>query len=148
MSMMQDSENLEQLRRLLALKRHEQPPPGYFHSFSREVIVRIKAGELGEAGTKWWAFDGSWLQWLWTVCERRPVLAGGVGVAFCGFFFATALVSGTADVPNIGLAATRDMVPNQELVLRVGQNPLPPAGFSAVLFVDSPTTPVVPLALA
>ena len=133
MSMIQDSENFEQLRRLLALKRHEQPPPGYFHSFSREVIIRIKAGELGEAEAKWWAFDGSWLQWLWNACERRPVLAGGVGVAFCGFFFAAALVSGTADIPSVGLA-TRDMPLNQELVSRVARsNPLAaPAGFSAV----------------
>jgi hypothetical protein len=102
--MSQDSENFEQLRRLLALKRHEQPPPGYFHSFSREVIVRIKAGELGEAEAKWWAFDGSWLHWLWGACERRPVLAGGMGMAFCGFFFAAALISGNGDVPSVGLA--------------------------------------------
>ncbi len=105
MSMIQDSENFEQLRRLLALKRHEQPPPGYFHSFSHQVIVRIKAGELGEAESKWWAFDGSWLQWLWAACERKPALAGGVGLAFCGFFFAAALISGTGDVPSTAVAA-------------------------------------------
>jgi len=113
--MIQDSENFEQLRRLLAVKRYEQPPPGYFHSFSREVIVRIKAGELGESGTKWWAFDGSWLHWLWAACERRPVLAGGVGLAFCGFFFAASLISGSGDVPNPDLA--RQIPPAQELTL-------------------------------
>lgn len=116
MSMIQDSENFEQLRRLLAVKRHEQPPPGYFHSFSREVIVRIKAGELGDSETKWWAFDGSWLHWLWAGFERRPVLAGGVGLAFCGFFFAATLISESGDLPNPDLA--RQIPPNQELVSR------------------------------
>jgi len=131
MSMMQESQEFEQLRRLMSLKRHEQPPPGYFHSFSREVIVRIKAGELGEAESRWWVFDGSWLQWLWNACERRPVLASGVGVAFCGFFFAAALISGTSDLPNMGLV-TREMSPNQVSLL-AGSNPLAaPAGFSTL----------------
>jgi hypothetical protein len=99
--MSEDSESFQQLQRLLALKRHEQPPPGYFHQFSHGVILRIKAGELGEPEGKWWAFDGSWLRWLWTACERRPVLAGGAGVAFCGFFVAAAFISGAGDVPAV-----------------------------------------------
>ena len=91
--MTEHPQDFEQLRRLLVLKRHEQPPPGYFNSFSREVIVRIRAGELGEPEAKWWAFDGSWLKWVWDVCERRPVFAGGLGVAFCGFVAAATLIS-------------------------------------------------------
>ena len=90
--MTEDSQNFEQLQRLLALKRHEVPPPGYFHQFSREVILRIKAGELGESEVRWWAFDGSWLKWLWTACERRPVLAGGASMALCGFFAAATFI--------------------------------------------------------
>jgi len=94
MSMSSDSENFEQLRRLMALKRHEQPPPGYFHHFSRGVIVRIKAGEMGDQVTaSWWSWDGSWLQRAWASIETRPALAGAFGVAFCGFFAAGALFS-------------------------------------------------------
>src|SRR5215469_11847907 len=102
--MTEDSNDFKRLQRLLALKRHEQPPPGYFYHFSREVVLRIKAGELGEAEAKWWAFDGSWLKWLWTACERKPVLAGGAGVALCGFFVAATLISVSGDAPTVAIS--------------------------------------------
>ncbi|HLP77135.1 MAG TPA: hypothetical protein VK327_09470 [Candidatus Paceibacterota bacterium] len=73
-----DSPEFEQLRRLLALKRHEQPPPGYFNRFSREVVVRIKAGDRGET-----VVAGSWLQKLWNLLETKPVFAGAFGASVC-----------------------------------------------------------------
>ena len=98
-------DDFEQLRRLLALKRHEQPPPGYFHGFSRQVIVRIKAGELGDpVEVAGWSFGGgSLLQRIWATLDARPVLAGAFGVAVCGFFVVGALLSdntGTAIAGN------------------------------------------------
>lgn len=97
-------DDFEQLRRLLALKRYEQPPPGYFHGFSREVIVRIKAGELGESEASGWSLGvGSIFQRVWATLDARPVLAGAFGVAVCGFFVVGALLSdtGVADA-NVG----------------------------------------------
>lgn len=46
-------EDLERLRRLLALKRHETPPPGYFRNFSRQVIQRIEAEDQASANSGW-----------------------------------------------------------------------------------------------
>jgi len=88
-------DDFEQLRRLLALKRHEQPPPGFFHGFSRQVIVRIQAGELGDQSeASLWSFSGgSFLQRIWATLDARPVLAGAFGVAVCGFFVVGALLS-------------------------------------------------------
>jgi len=80
--MNQDTENFHSLRRLLAVKRHEVPPPGYFNTFSRQVILRIKAGESGRDrhGFVWQAL---WLQRLWSAFESRPVIAAGLGLAMC-----------------------------------------------------------------
>jgi|ERR1051325_4461413 hypothetical protein len=88
-------DDFEQLRRLLALKRYEQPPPGYFHAFSRQVIVRIKAGDLGnEAEASFWSFGaGSFLRRVWATLDARPVFAGAFGVAVCGFFVVGAMLS-------------------------------------------------------
>src|SRR5436309_369012 len=99
-------DDFEQLRRLLALKRHEQPPPGYFHGFSRQVIVRIQAGELGDAEeASLWSFSGgSFLQRIWATLDARPVLAGAFGVAVCGFFVVGALLS-----DNTGTAAENQL---------------------------------------
>jgi len=95
-------DDFEQLRRLLALKRHETPPPGYFHGFSRQVIVRIQAGELGEPEeASIWSFSGgSFLQRIWATLDARPVLAGAFGVAVCGFFTVGAFLSVTTAANN------------------------------------------------
>ncbi|PYJ05511.1 MAG: hypothetical protein DME25_08320, partial [Verrucomicrobia bacterium] len=78
-----ESQDFTQLRRLLALKRHEQPPPGYFHDFSRQVVVRIRAGATGdpESAMVW---EVPWLRRLWAAFETKPILAGAFGVLVCG----------------------------------------------------------------
>ncbi len=72
-----ESQEFEQLRRLLALKRHEEPPPGYFHHFSREVTVRIKAGETGETKAR------NWAERIWAMLETKPAFAGAFGASIC-----------------------------------------------------------------
>jgi hypothetical protein len=85
MSMSPEQENFDQLRRLLALKRHEQPPPGYFDNFSREVISRIRLGEASEESLlERLAWEAPWLRWLLNAMEGKPILAGAFGAAVCG----------------------------------------------------------------
>ena len=90
-----NSQNFDKLRRLIALKRYEQPPPGYFHHFSAEVIARIKAGELGadraSLGSLFWDF--SWLERLWGAVETKPIFAASFGLAACAVLLASAVVS-------------------------------------------------------
>jgi hypothetical protein len=94
-----EQENFEQLRRLLALKRHEQPPPGYFNNFSRQVISRIRAGERPERESFGARFFGEvpWLQQLWAALEAKPVLAGVFAVAVCGLLVSGAIYSERAE---------------------------------------------------
>jgi len=102
MSMHPEPDNFEQLRRLLALKRHEQTPPGYFNHFSREVIARIRSGELQEPSTAGFFLEFPLLQRIWAALEAKPVLAGAFGVALCGFLTAGFLFSDNSTILHSG----------------------------------------------
>lgn len=94
-----ESEDFDSLRRLLALKRYEQPPPGYFDRFPRDVMARIKAGESGGAAV----IETSWLQRLLSVFDVKPVFAGAFGMAVCAFVISGVISSEQA--PAIGAVA-------------------------------------------
>jgi hypothetical protein len=101
MSMIPEQENFESLRKLLAFKRHEQPPPGYFNHFSSRVIERIKAGERGDSPLERLSWDVSWLRKLWAMLDARPILAGAVGAGACGLLIAGVMYSERADLTDI-----------------------------------------------
>ncbi len=85
-----DQDNFDRLRRLLTLKRYEQPPPGYFHHFSQQVILRIKDGETGGSAGLFerWFGDSAWLNRLFGSFQPRPAFAGVAGLAMCGLMLA------------------------------------------------------------
>jgi len=145
MSMSEDTENFEPLRRLLALKRHEQPPPGYFNNFSRQVILRIEAGERGEEAAIFGRFswEAPWLQRIWAVLETKPVLAGTFGVALCGLLIAGAVISDKADIASGALTPTLDTasLPLAQASLPSADRPL--LGKTTV-FGPSSTNPINP----
>jgi hypothetical protein len=86
-----DSENFEQLRQLLALKRHEQPPPRYFNDFSSQVIARIRAEGMGKHPER---AEGTWWERLWMSLEAKPVFAGAFGAGVCAVLVSGILSSG------------------------------------------------------
>lgn len=78
---MNESENdFEPLRRLLALKRHEIPPPGYFNNLPRQVMSRIRAGETAES---WEVTGPSWLFNFLRVFEAKPAFVGAFACSLC-----------------------------------------------------------------
>ncbi len=83
---MNNSENnFESLRQLLALKRHEVPPPGYFHNFSGDVLARIRAGEASERSTaaERLSSEAPWLVRFLQIFEAKPAFAGAFASALC-----------------------------------------------------------------
>lgn len=78
--MQENPQEFESLRKLLALKRHEIPPPGYFNSFSNEVLEGIKreqaAASVGLVGQ------------LMSLFRARPALSWSFSTAMVLVLFA------------------------------------------------------------
>lgn len=73
-------EDFSKLRTLLASKRYEQPPPGYFNTFSDKVVARLEADELTEYS--------SWWQWLVNKFDAKPIVACVYGFVVSGLLLA------------------------------------------------------------
>jgi hypothetical protein len=141
--MNQDTENFEQLRRLLALKRHEQPPPGYFDRFSSQVIARIENGERGQRdepiGRLLW--EVPWLQRIWAAFEAKPMLAGVFGVAVCGLLITGVVYADRADVSSVALmpGTEAESAPTALANVSAADHPLLA---KPVMFEPSSTSPI------
>jgi hypothetical protein len=83
--MNENENNFESLRRLLALKRHETPPPGYFANFSAAVTARIRAGDARRTASvpDRLADELPWLFRLMSAFEAKPAFAGAFASALC-----------------------------------------------------------------
>ena len=121
--MERDEQNFESLRRLLALKRHEVPPPGYFNNFSCEVIARIKAGEHWEAPglVEKLSWEATWFGRLWTALEARPAIAALCGVAVCGLLVSGLVFSESKGDSSAGIAVF--MAPEVGAGLKLAADP-------------------------
>ncbi|HEV2208547.1 MAG TPA: hypothetical protein VG167_07200 [Verrucomicrobiae bacterium] len=109
-----EQENFHDLRRLLALKRHEQPPPGYFNDFSQQVIARIRAEEhLGPQSLfERMGWEAPWLLRIWSALETKPVVAGVFGMGVCGILLAGMLYSQSVEpTPGTELIGTSISAP-------------------------------------
>ena len=99
MNMNADQPDFEPLRRLLKLKRHEQPPPRYFNDFSNQVINRLRAGlpEEGGDALENLALAPAWWTKLVATFQREPMFAGAIATAVCGLLVAGAIYTENMD---------------------------------------------------
>jgi hypothetical protein len=116
MSMNSEQNDFQDLRRLLVLKRHEQPPPGYFNNFSTQVIVRIRAGEEGRDGSLVERLDAgsARIHKLWGMISGKPILVGAFGAAAVSLVIGVTVFSDNADIQQTGAATVAVSQPDTE----------------------------------
>jgi len=117
MSMKADQENFDQLRRLLAIKRHEQPPPGYFKDFSQQVIMQIRASgpQTARDDADRLVWEAPWLQRFWAALEHNPLMAGGFGVLVCALLISGVIYSENMARPSeVGVIQTETEQPARQ----------------------------------
>jgi len=124
-------ENFDQLRKLLTVKRHEQPPPGYFNHFSDKVVARIEVEGL-KMRVSWW-------QRLFPELDAKPVLACAYGLVMMGLLAVGIGVSQSLDTQEASAPNPRNpwlaQTPTQISALPVGASlaqPLPGQNNSSV----------------
>lgn len=136
-----EQENFESLRRLLVLKRYEQPPPGYFAEFSRRVTLQLNVEPVAApGGLERWLGEAPWLQRIWASLESNPYVAGAFGVGVCGLLLSAVLWADRVDNQPL---AYPGLGPNSVAVTETRQ-PMVPAleraslGASMAGFVPQP----------
>ena len=75
-------EEFEQLRKLLKLKRYEQPPPRFFQDFPLRVLDAIEEGRSRNAKNQLW-IQTPWLARLFGAMERNALVAGSFVTGIC-----------------------------------------------------------------
>jgi len=143
MSTSPGSSNFDELQRLLALKRREQPPRRYFSGFSDQVLENLGAPERPETL--------SWLERLGVHCDLSPAVVGALGILVVGLLGAGIAVSnGTKPValggplaPPSGAPVPLEQTVNSSPPPRSSPRPQDVPSTAPVLTPDSP--PFIPL---
>ena len=115
-----ETEDFEQLRRLLVLKRHEVPPPGYFNRLSDQIVARLHGPEPLEPLTWWERFGLDF--------DLKPALVCGLGVLVCGLL-AAGVIAGTQLGETASLAGNIEAPP---LLDPTGSVPASMASFALI----------------
>jgi len=140
--MNENQPNFEPLLRLLALKRHEMPPPEYFDVFSKRVIARIRAGE-GEtpAGlSERLSNQAPWLLKFLQAFESKPAFVAAYAFALCLLLIAGVIL---AERPEPASQASLEAMPQTvSLLAPTTLAALPQQSVNQTLIADSSTNPV------
>jgi hypothetical protein len=132
--MKQDRQETEKIIRIIALKRFEQPPPGYFHLLPDRIVSRI---EQGDGKSDFW--DN-----LAAIFSIRPALVYAFGLSICG-----AVTAGILYSPRMeGMASNTGSMPDSLWAVSVEDgvdgNTDAPRGLGEGNWMGS-TSPIMPV---
>ena len=113
------SDRYDELQKVLALKKHEQPPSQFFERLSGSVRERIQSPEP--------APDPSLRQRLGLDFDSKPVLMCAAGVGVCGLLLLGLISSRHVDPPAMPDATRLSLVPiSQTSPATTSTTPAPP----------------------
>jgi hypothetical protein len=137
--MANQSEDFDALRKLLALKRHEVPPPGYFDRLPRDIHVRLAAARQPQVVSRERSAPRSnWLSSLLRLAEARPSMVGSFGAAVCGLLLTGIIYSQKHEQPP------PTILPELVQTVPLFQGASDPANWAAAPNMLASTNPVMP----
>jgi len=141
--MNENENNFEALRRLLALKRHEIPPPGYFNGFPSQVMSRIRAGET--AGSPETA-GSSWLLKFLQVFEAKPAFVGSFACSLCLLLLVGIIYAGRPDAMPKSTFLASVTQPVVSLADATSPEPSPTSAQTGLMVSTNPVLSLEPVA--
>jgi hypothetical protein len=125
--MSENENNFEALRHLLALKRHEVPPPGYFENFSDGVLARIHASDAVR--------ELPWLLRVLQAFESRPAFPVAFASTLC-FLLLFGIVS-VEQNPEMASGQPAFIGNGSAFVSVADNSPLMPVGMPSAITGDT-----------
>ncbi len=138
--------NFADLKRLLKLKQHEIPPPGYFNGFSDQVVSRIRAGEGDPTRSlaERIEYEVPWLAGFLRIFETRPGVIGGFATSLCLLLLLFVVFTDHSNVASLNLLpAPNPAAATDNSVASLDASPLLPAPDAAGIVAS--TNPVTSL---
>jgi hypothetical protein len=158
--MQNHDENFDSLRRALKLKRHEQPPPGFYNNFSRQVISRLRENDVHDRAGVLDAADweAPWLNRLLGFIQGKPITVGLIGAAACILLIGGIMISDRPEVGGLNVATQSPRLGTPENLAGIGllnqsgdapafglpNNPLGPLPAGSTLFDHMRSLPTAP----
>ena len=143
--MNENNNNFEDLKRLLKLKQHEVPPPGYFNNFSGEVVARIRSGEAGgsERLVDQLQLQVPWLMGLLRIFEAKPGVVGGFATSLCLLLLIGVVMAERPDSAPPGDLVSSATAPESAVALAAV---MPAADNSGIAISTNPVISLQPVA--